>query len=156
MMLLVIFAQLGPAGVQAQEPSIVPHLLNPGRAQNLVTAPGGQWAFARPRDAVDIGQDAASQTLSLGLPVGRMFCELRLTTVALPTGTAGSLALSFTNEDIKRGEFDPVEFDIHGDRQCSADEGDHLVRQLLEALRQLDGPRLLALRCARARRCQLM
>ena len=33
MMLLVIFAQLGPAGVQAQEPSIVPHLLNPGRAQ---------------------------------------------------------------------------------------------------------------------------
>ena len=77
MMLLVIFAQLGPAGVQAQEPSIVPHLLNPGRAQNLVTAPGGQWAFARPRDAVDIGQDAASQTVSLGLPVGRMFCELR-------------------------------------------------------------------------------
>ena len=77
MMLLVIFAQLGPAGVQAQEPSIVPHLLNPGRAQNLVTAPGGQWAFARPRDAVDIGQDAASQTLSLGLTVGRMFCELR-------------------------------------------------------------------------------
>lgn len=110
MMLLVIFAQLGPAGVQAQEPSIVPHLLNPGRAQNLVTAPGGQWAFARPRDAVDIGQDAASQTLSLGLPVGRMFCELRLTTVALPTGTAGSLALSAASrlKKLPQAQFQPT------------------------------------------------
>ena len=42
--------------------------------------------------------------------------------------------------------------------ECSADEGDHLVRQLLEALRQLDGSRLLALPCClfhglRSRRC---
>ena len=42
MMLLVIFAQLGPAGVQAQEPSIVPHLLNLGGRK---TCDGARWSM---------------------------------------------------------------------------------------------------------------
>ena len=94
LMIMWVLGQTYGGVLQPKEPSIVPHLLNPGQARKLVTAPGGQWAYARPRDAVDIGRDAATQTLSLGLPVGRMFCELRLTTLAMPTGTAGSLALS--------------------------------------------------------------
>jgi hypothetical protein len=94
MVLVVLITQWVLSGLQATEPSIVPHLLNPGNAQKLVAAPGGHWAYARPRDAVDIGQDAATSTLSLGLPVGRLFCELRLTTLPMSTGTAGSLALS--------------------------------------------------------------
>jgi len=94
LMIALVLSQTASGVLQPKEPSIVPHLLNPGQTKKLVTAPGGQWAYARPRDAVDIGRDAATQTLSLGLPVGRVFCELRLTTLAMPTGTAGSLALS--------------------------------------------------------------
>ena len=94
MMTLVLLLAQSLGGLPAQEPSVVPQLLNPGNVKKLVAAPGGLWAFARPRDAVDIGRDARTQTLSLGLPVGRRFCELRLTTVNLPTGNAASLALS--------------------------------------------------------------
>ena len=56
--------------------------------------PGGSWAYERPRDVVDIGRDEPSKTLSLGLPVGRSFCELRLTTLLMPTGHSGSLAMA--------------------------------------------------------------
>jgi hypothetical protein len=84
----------GLSGLPVQEPSIVPMLLNPGKAKQLLAAPGGRWAFAMPKDAREIGRDHRSQTLSLGLPVGRSFCQLRLTTVAMPSGHAGSLAMS--------------------------------------------------------------
>ena len=92
--LVLVLAQSMPGGLPMPEPSVVPQLLNPGNVKKLVAAPGGRWAFARPRDAVDIGRDARTRTLSLGLLVGRLFCELRLTTLDMPTGNAGSLALS--------------------------------------------------------------
>ena len=92
--MLVLLGHL-PSPVLENEPSVVPGLLNPGRVKQLSPTPGGQWAFERPRDAADIGRDEATRTLSLGLPVGRQFCELRLTSMVLPQGTAGSLASAF-------------------------------------------------------------
>jgi len=76
------------------EPSVVPSLLQPGSAQQLQASPGGRWAYKRPKDARTIGRDEATRTLSIGLPVGRIFCELRLVTLEMPSGHAGSLALS--------------------------------------------------------------
>ena len=110
LMIVLVLSQALSGVLQPKEPSVVPHLLNPGQTQNLVTAPGGQWAYARPRDAVDIGRDAATRTLSLGLPVGRLFCELRLTTIAMPTGTAGSLALSSASQlkKLPQARFQPT------------------------------------------------
>jgi hypothetical protein len=97
MMFAVMLVLLGhlPTAVLENEPSVVPGLLNPGRVKQLSPTPGGQWAYERPRGVADIGRDEATRTLSLGLPVGRQFCELRLTSMPLPQGTAGSLALSF-------------------------------------------------------------
>lgn len=87
-------ATLWLAQLMPSEPSVVPSLLQPGRAKQLQALPGGRWAIQRPKDAREIGRDEATNTVSIGLPVGRIFCELRLVTVAMPTGHAGSLALS--------------------------------------------------------------
>jgi hypothetical protein len=110
MMTLTLLLAQSLGGLPAQEPSVVPQLLNPGNVKKLVAAPGGLWAFERPRDAVDIGRDARAQTLSLGLPVGRRFCELRLTTVGLPTGNAATLALSAAAKlkSLPQAQFQPT------------------------------------------------
>jgi len=91
---LFLLGQSLPAGLPAPEPSIVPTLLNPGNVKKLAPMPGGSWAYERPRDVVDIGRDGTSKTLALGLPVGRTFCQLRLSTITMPTGHAGSLAMA--------------------------------------------------------------
>ena len=99
---LILLGQSMPAGLPAPEPSIVPTLLNPGNVKKMAPMPGGSWAYERPRDVVDIGRDEASRTLALGLPVGRTFCELRLTTVTMATGHAGSLAMAAAGNTSKR------------------------------------------------------
>ena len=108
---LLLLGQSLPGGLPAPEPSIVPTLLNPGNVKKLAPMPGGAWAYERPRDVVDIGRDEASKTLSLGLPVGRLFCELRLTTLAMPTGHAGSLAMAAS---IKLKELPQAQFQSRG------------------------------------------
>jgi hypothetical protein len=107
--LLLLGQSLG--GLPVPEPSIVPSLLNPGNVKKLAPMPGGSWAYERPRDVVDIGRDERSKTLSLGLPVGRSFCELRLTTLVMPTGHAGSLAMaaSIKLKALPQAQFQPAQ-----------------------------------------------
>ena len=94
MVALLLLAQGLNPGVMPKEPSVVPMLLQPGSQQTVLALPGGRFGFERPNDAREVGRDEARGLLVLAIPVGRQFCEFRLTTMAMPSGNVGSFALS--------------------------------------------------------------